>query len=172
MRVRAAARVVAVHVPSRRRRGRDVAECAHRGAEGGWEIAPEARRIAAERGDDPSAIRVGDDFLYVNAVGSAVPVLAFDNGPDYFVAGLARTIQDGKVGFFDEDLAIVIAPRWDFAFPFEGETAVVCDGCTSREIGDGHREVFGGRWGAIDRRGRIAIPVIHSREAVRALREQ
>ena len=43
----------------------------------------------------------------------------FDNGPDDFKEGLARTIRYGKYGFINDDLDVVIPPEYDFAFPFE-----------------------------------------------------
>ena len=127
-----------------------------------------ARAVATPRGADPTAIEVDGEPAYVNAAGVVVPVLRFDNGPDYFVEGLARTVQNGKVGFVDESLRVVIAPAWDFAFPFENGAALVCEGCTRRRVGDEHEEVVGGRWGRIDARGRVVVPVIHARDAVPA----
>ena len=149
-----------------------VPHCARRGADGALRVEPIALAVLATRGVDPATVSFGGTLHYLNAAGVAVPVLPFDNGADYFVEGLARTVQDGKIGFIDEDLRVVIPPRWTFAFPFEKGAAVVCDGCTFHPVGDGHREVVGGRWGIIDTEGHVVVPVVHSREALRALREQ
>jgi hypothetical protein len=146
-----------------------IARCALPGGDGRLAIEPAALRVLAERGVDPATVAIGDELHYLNAAGVAVPVLPFDNGADSFVEGRARTVRGGKVGFIDERLTVVIPPAWDFAFPFEEGAAVVCEGCTFRPVGDGHREVVGGRWGVVDAHGRLLVPVVHSREALRAI---
>jgi WG containing repeat len=148
-----------------------IAHCARRGEDGALGVQPAALDVLGARGTDPAPVRIGNTLHYLNASGVAAPVLAFDNGADGFVEGLARTLRDGKVGFIDEELRVVIPPSWDFAFPFANGTAVVCDGCTFRPVGDGHREVVGGLWGLIDARGRVVVPVVHTREDLAALRE-
>ena len=40
----------------------------------------------------------------------------YDNGPDFFQDGLARHVENGKMGFHDEALKVVIPARYDFAF--------------------------------------------------------
>ena len=149
-----------------------IAHCAHRGTDGKLRVEPVALDLLAARGGDLAAVVFGDELHYLNAAGVAVPVLPFDNGADYCVEGFARTLQGGKVGFIDENLRVVIPPRWDFAFPFENGTAAVCNGCTFRPLGDGHHEVVGGRWGAIDARGEVVIPVIHDRDVLRAMLDE
>jgi hypothetical protein len=146
--------------------------CVHRDRDGRLVVAPAGLRAMEARGAGPVAASIEGRLHYLNAAGVVVPVLVFDNGPDYFVEGLARTVQDGKVGFIDENLRVVIAPAWDFAFPFENGAAVVCDGCTLRRVGDEHEEVVGGRWGRIDARGRVVVPVIHARDAIPAAASQ
>jgi hypothetical protein len=144
-----------------------IARCAQRGGDGRLVALPAALRVLATRGADPAAIEIEGGLHYLNAAGVVVPVLRFDNGPDSFVEGFARTVQGGKVGFIDQSLRVVIAPAWDFAFPFENGAAVVCEGCTLRRVGDEHEEVVGGRWGVIDVRGDVVVPVIHARDAIR-----
>ncbi len=56
----------------------------------------------------------------------------FDNGPDELHDGLARVVKDGKVGFVDEQWRLVISPRFDAAFGFDGGVARVCTGCDPR----------------------------------------
>ena len=146
-----------------------IAHCARRGPDGRLRVEPVALDHLAARGVDLAAVAFGDELHYLNAAGVAVPVLPFDNGADYFVEGFARTLQGGKVGFIDEHLRVVILPQWDFAFPFENGTAVVCDGCTFRPVGDGHEEVVGGRWGAIDVRGEVVVPLAYDRDALLGL---
>jgi hypothetical protein len=99
--------------------------------------------------------------------GLARRVLAFDNGPDYFKEGLARTEQKGKIGFIDKKLSIVISPEYDFAFPFKNGVSVVCNGCTRKQTGE-HVEIEGGRWGAINTKGKIVQPVVHSKSELQA----
>ena len=74
--------------------------------------------------------------------------------------GLARTGVGGKVGFIDRKLRVVIPPRYDFAFPFNGGTAVVCNGCKETSDGGEHKSMVGGQWSIIDRHGReiAAVP--------------
>jgi hypothetical protein len=112
-----------------------------------------------------ASVFVGRQLLFVNRHGVTAPALLFDNGADYFVEGLARTVRAGKIGFVDIALREVIAPVWDFAFPFNHGVAKVCSGCrlVSRP-GDEHREVVGGKWGYIDRAGRVVVPVVHDRD--------
>ena len=103
-------------------------------------------------------------FYYVTRDGRMARVLPFDNGADYFVGGLARTEVRGKVGFIDRKLRVVIPPRYDFAFPFNGGTAVVCNGCKETSDGGEHKSMVGGQWSIIDRHGR-EIPALHDRSA-------
>jgi hypothetical protein len=106
--------------------------------------------------------RVG--WYYVTPTGRTAPVLTYDNGADYFAEGLARTILKGKVGFIDPELAAVIPPTWDFAFPFSGGVAVVCNGCRRYPVDDEHWELRGGVWGYIERSGAVVVPIEYERE--------
>ena len=125
-------------------------------------VIPEALRHLSFR-EGPAVVAVGRDLFWVDRSGRAVPALPFDNGADYFVDGLARTIRKGKIGFVDRRLREVIPPRWDWASPFDGGVAAVCEGC--RPSGNGeHRPVEGGRWGYVDRTGRIVVPATYARE--------
>jgi hypothetical protein len=62
-------------------------------------------------------------FYYVGRDGHLVPIVAYDNGPDAFVEGRARTQVAGKIGYIDRKLRVVIPPRYDWGFPFEAVTA-------------------------------------------------
>ncbi len=99
-------------------------------------------------GDGLAYLRTRDGFLYVNSQGYARQVISYDNGPDYFAAGLARTRQNGKIGYFDKSLKMVIAPAYDFGFPFSEGRAIVCNGCVEQQKGE-HKIMVGGLWGAI-----------------------
>ena len=109
-----------------------------------------------------SYVSVDGAFFYVNRNGKTARALPFDNGPDPFVEGLARTMDERKVGFIDRSLRIAIPARWDFAFPFHDGVAVVCGGC--RAAAGEHRNVEGGLWGYIDRRGRVVVPIEYPKE--------
>jgi hypothetical protein len=106
------------------------------------------------------------EVAYVHRSGKAAWVLPFDNGADYFVEGLARTVRGGKVGFLNQNLEVVIEPRWDFAFPFENGRAVVCQGCRPEPVGPDHEHssVEGGKWGVIGKDGAVVVPVAYARE--------
>jgi hypothetical protein len=103
-------------------------------------------------------------WYYVTPTGQTAPVLTYDNGADYFAEGLARTIRGGKVGFIDRSLSEIIPPTWDFAFPFAGGSAVVCNSCRSYPVGDEHSELRGGVWGYINRSGEVVVPIKYERD--------
>jgi hypothetical protein len=103
-------------------------------------------------------------WYYVTPAGRAAPVLTYDNGADYFAENLARTRRAGKIGFIDRSLSDVIPPSWDFAFPFSGGYAVVCNGCREHAIDDEHSEMRGGAWGYIDHSGEVVVPIQYERD--------
>lgn len=143
----------------------ELAGCASRRPDGSIALSPGAVAEIQSRGSGPLAVSIDGVLHYANAAGRAVPVWTFDNGADYFSEGLARTHRDGKIGFVDRDLIVRIPPTWDFAFPFSGGFALVCQGCQPEEAGE-HREVVGGRWGRIDRGGAVVVPVTFPRDQV------
>lgn len=57
-------------------------------------------------------------------------VFMYDNGPDYISEGMYRIIENGKMGFANEKGKVVIAPKYDFVWPFEKGTAKFCISCT------------------------------------------
>jgi pimeloyl-ACP methyl ester carboxylesterase len=137
------------------------------GADGALMVLPRhLKRIAFDQ-DGLATIYVPEHGVaYVRRDGNTAWMHRFDNGADYFVEGLARTVLGAKIGFVDKNLATVITPAWDFAFPFEDGLAIVCQGCRSEPIGahGEHSEVVGGRWGYIDRSGAVVVPVTYERE--------
>ena len=111
-----------------------------------------ALTLASSCARRPIACVVDDRGLYfVNRQGKTAPAFQFDNGPDYVVEGMARTVKNGKVGFVNTQLDRVVPPVWDFASPFEHGVAAVCTGCVSTPIspGDEHKKMTGGKWGYI-----------------------
>jgi hypothetical protein len=101
-------------------------------------------------------------IFYFTKSGLARRALTYDNGPDYFKNGLARTKWNEKIGFFDHQLSIVIDPKYDFAFPFMAGISRVCMGCRPKKDGE-HTEIIGGKWGAINLKGEIVHPIIYSK---------
>src|SRR5580704_4501696 len=124
-----------------------------------WVKAEHLRALAFDK-DGVAAVWIEGvkGFYYVGRDGRMVPVVAYDNGPDDFVEGRARTPVDSKIGYLDRKLRVVIPPRYDWGFAFEHGRAVVCGGCAQNRDGE-HWLVEGGRWGALDRNGREIVPL-------------
>jgi len=80
-------------------------------------------------------------------------VFAYDNGPDYPSEGLIRVVKQGKIGYADaQTYAIVIAPQFDCAFPFENGKAKVSADCQT--VKDGEHEVWtSDAWRYVDKKG-------------------
>ncbi|MCW8935781.1 MAG: WG repeat-containing protein [Gammaproteobacteria bacterium] len=105
-------------------------------------------------------IRVHDGIYYLNKQGKLVRSHKFDNGADYFKEGLSRIIQNDKFGFVNKKLEVVIPAKYDFAYPFNNGISKVCYGCKVVKV-DEHKEMKGGKWGAIDKAGNIKIEISH-----------
>ncbi|PJZ47643.1 WG repeat-containing protein [Leptospira saintgironsiae] len=82
----------------------------------------------------------------------------YDNGPDYFSEGLARFVENSKFGFFDASCNKVISANYDFAFPIQEGFSLVCNSCESESDGE-HSSIHGGKYGMIDKTGKIVIPI-------------
>lgn len=104
-------------------------------------------------------------IFYVSKKGKVARTHFYDNGADYFVEGVARTISNNKFGYIDEQLNIVIKPEYDFAFPFKNGTAVVCNGCQPESDGE-HTIVVGGKWGVINRDGKVVTPLEYGKKEI------
>jgi len=105
-----------------------------------------------------ATIRYADAIFYVATSGKTVRTYTYDNGADYFAEGLARTIANGKYGYINEQLKVVIKPEYDFVFPFHNGAAMVCNECKSEQVGE-HFVLVGGKWGLINKTGKVIIPV-------------
>jgi len=126
----------------------------YRDAQGKVVVAP--RYLIADEFSPEGIAAVADEkgWAYIDRTGKVlVHPFLFDNGPDEFHEGLARCVEDGKVGFFDKHGRIVIPPRFSFAEPFSGGRAKVCFDCVKVSDGE-HSRYEGKRWGWIDRKGR------------------
>ena len=81
--------------------------------------------------------------------------------PDDVSNGLFRIIENGKIGFANMDGQIVIKPQFQFVYPFtDNGFAIFCkNGIWSKlnkEI-----DVITGKWGAINKKGKIIIPATY-----------
>jgi hypothetical protein len=84
-------------------------------------------------------------------------VHVFDNGPDPVSEGLFRIINENKFGFADMT-KIVIAPQFDFVYPFIEGFSVFIEGCVFKKDKEREHEIIsGGKYGYIDKKGKIII---------------
>ncbi|AHF16407.1 WG repeat-containing protein [Niabella soli] len=94
--------------------------------------------------------------------------MAFDNGPDYFVEGLSRCVDNGKVGFVNLQGAVVIRPQWDWMSPFNYGYASGCNKCyLDRSTDPEHASVAlnaGGEKIYINRQGQ-SVPLMNHRQS-------
>ncbi|MCG5245967.1 hypothetical protein [Methylorubrum extorquens] len=141
------------------------AHCARREDGIVWVAPAHFARMRFERG--LAELRVpGIGCLLVRRNGLALPVFMLDNGPDPFEQGLVRSWRDGKAAFYDRRLRLVLATPYDWAFPFNARgEASVCEGC--RSDGREPAALVGGRWGLIDRTGRLVLPLAETDAADR-----
>ncbi len=102
-------------------------------------------------------------WLFVKQDGATITAVTFDNGPDTFSESLARYTHGGRIGFVDESGNVVVDAKFEFAFPFHDGHAIVCEGCTKVLDGE-HSGLHGGRWGCIDKKGRIIFRIQYSEE--------
>lgn len=131
--------------------------CARRGPDG-WRIAPVHLARMEFRHRFAEAFIEGGSWAWVAHDGRALPTLTFDNGPDPYSHGLTRVREGGHIAFYDRGFRRVLATPYDWASPFGGRgRAVVCSGCASDGTEMGF--IVGGRWGEIDRTGRVVVPV-------------
>ncbi len=99
--------------------------------------------------------KINNKFYYLRRDGKAMPVYVNQKGKiDSFKEGLARTKINGKIGFFNKNLDMVIEPFYDFAFPFHNGIAEICVGCREKRE-DNSILLDGGEWKRINREGII-----------------
>jgi len=110
--------------------------------------------MAADFNAQGSAIVVDDKGWAIIDRRGAILVRPFiyDNGPDAFSDGLARFVEEGKMGYFAPSGKVVIAAQYDFAWPFENGVAEVCQDCARVADGEHFRIEGGTRW-SIDKNG-------------------
>lgn len=119
------------------------------------QIAIEARYVLAQAFEGGIAYVVDQSgWLVIDRDGQEIlrPFI-YDNGPDPFNDGLARFVEQAKVGFYDKSGDIQLEAVYDFAEPFKSGRASVCIGCEKVMEGE-HSRFEGGHWFVIDREGK------------------
>jgi len=111
-----------------------------------------------------AAVGRDDGLYYIDESGKVLSMrpYIFDNGPDEFHEGLARYRLGSKIGFLNEAGEVVIEPMpFDFVSSFSDSLAAVCAGGkkVKQEEADEHPVWEGGKWGYVDRKGEIVIPM-------------
>ena len=100
------------------------------------------------------SVLIDNQYFYINKEGKKISTLTYNEEADKFSDGLARTKVNGKIGFFNRNLEIVLKPIYDFAFPFHKGKAEICTGCQEK-IEEGVSMLDGGTWKKIDRNGLV-----------------
>jgi hypothetical protein len=119
-------------------------------------ISQEYLKLIDFHGHDIVAMLIDNQWYYIQKDGKAMPVMKDSKGrADAFKEGLARTKINGKVGFFNRNLEMVIEPFYDFAFPFHNGIAEICVGCKETDDGNNNMMLDGGEWKRINRTGLI-----------------
>lgn len=115
--------------------------------------------------ENPVTVITKRGVFYVLPTGKTARVHKVDNGADPFEDGLARGVKEGKYGFINPSLDYVIEPKYDFVFPFFKGIAYVCLGCSTSKIGEYH-EVIGGKWGTINKNGKVVTPIKYTKAEI------
>lgn len=111
-------------------------------------------------GDGLSPLYANRSWHWVRADGRAVAVVTYDNFADDFEDGLTRGPWQGGTAYYDTQLNRVLTTPYTWGDRFDGGLAVVCQGCRRQTTPDGeHWFMTGGQWGAIDRQGRLVLPL-------------
>jgi len=114
-------------------------------------LSPKALQQLNFNGQELITVKIKNDFYYIRKDGKKMFTLTYDDKADEFSDGLARTKVDGKIGFFNANLDIVLKPIYDFAFPFHHGTAEICMGCKEKA----GSMLDGGKWKKINRDGLV-----------------
>jgi hypothetical protein len=107
--------------------------------------------------------------FYVSKEGKTQRMYFFDMGADYFEDGLARYLNsENKMGFVNTKLEVVIPAKYDYATSFKNGVAIVSNGSHSEKVSNNpeeeHSHMVGGVWGAIDKKGRVVVPLKYGSE--------
>lgn len=127
----------------------------YKDAEGNIRITPRFTGMSFDFWDNGFAYA---DGAYINLEGERVyDFYQNDNGPDYFYEGLVRYTENGKVGFLNACMQVVIPAQFTFASQFRGGHSQICEGCRYEPVYPGaeHGEYVGGKRAFINRKGEI-----------------
>ncbi|MGE3744300.1 MAG: WG repeat-containing protein [Sphingomonadaceae bacterium] len=130
-------------------------DCARRNPDGSYAIVPDTLgQLDFDRWGLASLAIRGEGYAYVRHDGRALVVPTFDNAPDEFIGGLVRVRIDGKIGYANHHLKLVIPAIHDGAHRFAKDgRAWACTGCET--VSDGEHSFYrGGTAVCLDRRGR------------------
>ena len=134
-------------------------------------IVIEPKYVIARPYDRYNIAAVADEteWKYIDAAGKTIlkPYL-FDNGPDYFKDGLSRYVDNNLIGFIDEKYQIVIKAQYEFVSPFHNNYATFCVGCKEVSLKEGgeHTKMEGGKWGLINKKGKVLVEAIYDRPII------
>lgn len=128
--------------------------CAEVGTDSNLKINPEIRKKMTFNQSGLAAVFVKGNCYWSTRNGKTMRTHCFDNGSDEFSEGLTRYVSSqGKFGFMNAKLNVVIPAQFDFVFPFENGKARYCNGCTPEKTGE-HTSMTGGTWGHIGKTGK------------------
>ena len=120
----------------------------------------------AETSDGLAEMWIDGAWYYVRPTGESLRVVSSDNGADPWSEGLVRVDRIDRIAYADRDFREVIGPRFFWGWPFHNGIAITCVDCKIGEPdADGHREVTGGRWGAVNRSGEAVVLFTHRSHA-------
>jgi len=117
-------------------------------------LSPQELKQLNFNGQNIVPIKIKNNFYYVRKDGKKMLTLTYDGEADAFSNGLARTKINGKIGFFNNNLEIILKPIYDFAFPFHNGIAEICVGCKEKSNGETSL-LSGGKWKKINRDGLV-----------------
>ncbi|MCY1370533.1 WG repeat-containing protein [Achromobacter agilis] len=144
------------------------AEHCAREENGGIVFNPEYLRRMQFGDDGLAPAGVAGNWRWVRQDGRSVAVLTYDNSPDEFEEGLSRGRRPEGMAYYDKQLNLALATSYAWAEPFSGGLAAVCSHCVIvPEPGGEHSMVVGGDWGAIDRQGRLVLPLRPDADSLR-----
>lgn len=104
------------------------------------------------------AVFLPTGWVYINRRGEVVvsDVAVMDNGANVFHHGLVRVTRDHRWGLADTRGRLVVPLEYDGMLDYQpGKGWQVCTGCRAASDGE-HGWFEGGRWGWLDRHGRLA----------------
>lgn len=143
------------------------AECARRKGE---RLVFSVQTLRAVSYDEHRLAQIAVEYTwhYLKRNGDSLPVMTYDNGADEFSEGLVRSVIGGKIVYFNRAFRQVVAPRYDWGWPFKNGRALVCSGCKEEQAGE-HVNVVGGAWGYIDHAGKEVVPVTLDQDQAAAM---